>query len=103
MAIVGAVRDMFHDQGMPLFLWAEACYTVVYLQNKSPHRALGDKTPEEDFSGNKLEVGNFRIFGCLTYSHVPSEKRKNLEPMAEKGILLGIARLQRISSYTSLP
>ena len=31
----------------------------------------------------------FRIFGSLTYSHVPSEKRTKLEPTAEKGIFVG--------------
>jgi transposase InsO family protein len=36
-AIVGAARAMLHDQGLPLFLWDEACNTAVYLQNKSPH------------------------------------------------------------------
>jgi len=81
MAIVVVARAMFHDQGLPLFLWDEACYTTVYLQNKSPHRALGDKTLEEAFSGKTPKVGNFRIFGCLTYSRVPSEKRTKLEPM----------------------
>jgi transposase InsO family protein len=30
-AIVGATRVMLHDHGLPLFLWVEACYTVVYL------------------------------------------------------------------------
>ena len=29
------------------------------------------------------------MFGCLTYSHVPSEKRRKLEPTIEKGILVG--------------
>jgi hypothetical protein len=72
---------------LPLFLWVEACYTAVYLQNRSPHRVLGDKNPEEDFSGKKSEVGHFRIYGYLTYSHVPSEKRKKLEPTTEEGIL----------------
>jgi hypothetical protein len=69
-AIVGAARAMLHDQGLPLFLWAEACYTAVYLQNRSPHRAVGSMTPEEAFSGKKPEVGHFRIFGCITYSYV---------------------------------
>jgi IS30 family transposase len=100
-AIVGVARAMLHDQGLPLFLWDEACNTTVYLQNQSPHRVLGDKTPEEALSGKKPEVGHFRIFGCLTYSHVPSEKRTKLDPMAEKGSLLGIARPQRLFAYTS--
>jgi transposase InsO family protein len=30
-AIVGDARAMLHDQGLPLFLWAKACYTAVYL------------------------------------------------------------------------
>ena len=50
---------------------------------------LGSKTPEEAFTGKKPEVGHFRIFGCLTYSHVPSEKRIKLEPTVEKGIFVG--------------
>jgi hypothetical protein len=94
-AIVGAARAMLHDQGLPLFLWAEACYTTVYLQNRSPHRALGDKTHEEDFSGKKPEVGHFRIFGCLTYSHVPSKKRTKLEPTAEKEIFVGYSETSK--------
>jgi hypothetical protein len=88
-AIVGAVRAMLHDQGMPLFLWAEACYTIVYLQNRSPHSVVGSMTPEEAFSRKKPEVGHFQIFGCITYSYVPSEKRTKLEPMAERGIFVG--------------
>ena len=31
----------------------------------------------------------FCIFGSLTYSHVPSEKRTKLEPTAEKDIFVG--------------
>ena len=34
-------------------------------------------------------LGIFRMFGCLTYSHVPFEKRTKLEPTLEKGILVG--------------
>ena len=29
------------------------------------------------------------MFGCLTYSHVPSEKRTKLEATVEKGIFVG--------------
>ena len=50
---------------------------------------MGCKTPEELFTGKGREIGHFRIFGCLAYSHVPSEKRTKLEPTAEKGIFVG--------------
>ena len=87
--IVGVVRAMLHDQSLPFFLWAEACSTAVYVMNTSPHRALGCKTPEEMFTGKVPEIGHIRIFGCLTYSHVPSEKRTKLEAPRERGIFVG--------------
>jgi transposase InsO family protein len=89
MDIVGVVRAMLHDQGLPLFIWVEGCNKTVYLQNMSPHRVLGDKTHEKDFYGKKHEFGKFRIFGFLTYSHVPSEKRIKLEPRTKMGIFVG--------------
>ena len=46
-------------------------------------------TPQESFTGKKFEVSHFRIFGCLAYSHVPSEKKTKLEPTVEKGIFVG--------------
>jgi len=86
---VGESRARLHDQSLPLFLWEEACNTAVYLQNMSPHRILGCKTPEEAFTRKKPEVGHFRIFGCHTYSRVPSKKRTKLEPATKKGIFVG--------------
>ena len=29
--VVGASRAMIHDQGLPLFLWAETSHIVVYI------------------------------------------------------------------------
>jgi hypothetical protein len=86
-AIVGATRSMLHDQALPFYLWTEACSTAVYLQNKSPHRALGTKTPKEAFTGSRPNVEHLGIFGCLTFSHVPYEKRTKMYPTTEKGIL----------------
>ena len=87
--IVGVAQVMLHDQGLPLHLWAEACNTEVYLQNRSPHRILGMKTPEEAFSGKRPDVGHFKIFGSSIYCHVTKDARKKLEPTAELGILVG--------------
>jgi hypothetical protein len=50
---------------------------------------LGRKTLEEVFTGRRPEVGHFRIFGCLVYCHVPSEKRRKLKAIVEKEIFVG--------------
>ena len=78
-----------------MFLWTKACGTAVYLQNRSPHRAVGSRTLEEAFTGVTPYVGHFKMFGCLTFSHVPFEKRTKLEPIAEKGIFVGYSETSK--------
>ena len=73
--IMEATREMLHDQDLPMHLWAEATRIAVYVQNRTPHRVLKKKTPEEVFYGKKLEVNHLRIFGCPVYIHIPKEKR----------------------------
>jgi hypothetical protein len=53
---------------------------------------LEDKTPEEEFTEVKLEIGHMRIFGCPIYIHVPKEKRMNLEPSGRKGMFVGYSK-----------
>jgi hypothetical protein len=64
---------MIHDQSLPMTLWAEACMTTVYVQNRIPHQVLKNITPKEAFTGVKPEIGHFRIFGCPLYLRVPKE------------------------------
>jgi hypothetical protein len=87
--IVEAARAMLHDQDLPMLLWAEAYSTAIYVQNKSPHRILEDKTPEEAFTRVRPEIGHLRIFGCPVYIHVPKEKRTKLQPSGRKGMFVG--------------
>jgi hypothetical protein len=94
-AIIGAARSMLHDQSLPLYLWAEACATTIYLQNRSPHRILGKMTPEEAFTSRRPDVEHIRIFGCSTFSHVPSERRTKLDPTAQQGILVGYSEVSK--------
>lgn len=71
---------MIHDQNLPLHLWAEASKTTVFVQNRSPHKILGNITPEEAFTGKKADLSKLRIFGCLVCFHVLSDKRSKLDP-----------------------
>ena len=41
--IMEVVKSMLHDQKLPKFLWGEATNTIVYVQNRSLHRALNNK------------------------------------------------------------
>jgi hypothetical protein len=94
---------MLHDQSLPLYLWAEACATAVYLQNRSPHRILGKMTPEEAFADRRPNVEHIRIFGCLTFYHVPSERRTKLDPTVQQGILVGYLEVSKAYRIYILP
>ena len=49
-SIMEAVREVIHDQDLPMHLWVEETRTTVYVQNRKSHSALGNKTPEEMFT-----------------------------------------------------
>jgi hypothetical protein len=86
---------MLHNQSLPLYLWAEASATAIYLQNRSPHRILGKMTPEEAFTGRRHDVEHIRIFECLTFSHVPSERRTRLDPTGQQGIIVRYSEVSK--------
>jgi hypothetical protein len=74
-AIMEAVKAMIHDQDLPIHLWAEATKMTMYVQNKSPHKVLENKTLEEMFSGEKPKVIHFRIFGYPVFLFTSLRKR----------------------------
>ena len=83
------VNTMIHDQDIPMQLWVEATRTIVYVQNRLSHCALGFKTTEEMYTGKKPEVSHLKIFGCPVYVHILKEKRTKLELSRKKGIFVG--------------
>jgi hypothetical protein len=72
-----------------MILWEESCMPTVYVQNRIPHQILKNITHEESFTGVKPDIGNFGIFGCPVYFHVPKEKRSKLYPSGRKGTFVG--------------
>jgi transposase InsO family protein len=88
-SIMEAVKTMIHDQDLPMHLWDEATRTIVYVQKRLSHSALGFKTLEEMFTRKKPEVSHLKIFGCPVFAHIPKEMRTKLDPSGNKGIFVG--------------
>ena len=88
-SIMEVVKAMIHDQDLPMYLWEEVATTTVYVHNRISHSALGNKTPEKMFSGERPEVSHLKIFGCPVYIHIPKEKRSKLDPSGKKGLFVG--------------
>lgn len=75
--IVEMARSMLEQKGLPKKFWAEVVNTAVYILNRSPTKAVLNKTPIEAWSERKPQVNHFRIFGCISYAlnHSPSKDK----------------------------
>ena len=87
--VLDMVRSMLKSKNMSKEFWAEAVECAVYVQNRCPHKKLGDQTPQEAWSGQKPTVSHFKVFGSVAYAHVPDQRRTKLEDKSQKYILIG--------------
>ena len=49
----------------------------------------------EKFYGKKLDLSHVRIFGSITFAHIPNEKWQKLDPKLENCILVGYSLEQK--------
>jgi hypothetical protein len=82
-------RCMFSGGGIGQEFWEEAVGTACYLVNRPPSSALGDKTPQEVWTGKEPSLTHIKVFGCDACVHVPKENRSKLDKKAEKCIFIG--------------
>ncbi|UYV78903.1 hypothetical protein LAZ67_17000189, partial [Cordylochernes scorpioides] len=87
--LLDITRSCLHSAELPQRFWAEAVNTAAYIRNKCYNSALGDKVPDELWSSRKPSVRHLKAFGCLAYSHIPTERRKKLDNRANRCILVG--------------
>jgi len=82
-------RNISKDCNLPIYLWTETVSHANYLVNRSPTWANSSETPKHKFSSLKLDLSNLKIFGCLTYLHVPKVDRKKLDSKTTSYMFLG--------------
>ena len=94
--LVEAARSMFSHAGLSNAYWAEAMATATYLCNRMVSTALkAGETPYLLWYGKKPNVEHITVFGCIVYSHIPSEHRKKLDKKAQKLIFIGYTETAR--------
>ncbi|KAJ3676254.1 hypothetical protein LUZ60_003666 [Juncus effusus] len=87
--ILDMVRSMLKSKDMPKEFWAEAVQCAVYVQNRCPHAMLGEKTPQETWSGQKPTVSHFKVFGSVAYAHIPDQRMTKLDDKSKKFVFIG--------------
>jgi hypothetical protein len=92
-------RCMLSGVGLGQEFWAEVVGTTCYLVNRSPSSALGDKTPQEVWTGKEPSLTHLKVFGCDAYVHVPKENMSKLDKKAENVSLLDIKMVSKVISF----
>ena len=93
--IAEVARALMSEKNVPHTYWAEAISTAVYIMNRTPTTVAHDVTPEEKFTGVKLDLSHLKVFGCIAYVHVPDELHTKLDPKAEKCVFIGYSLEQK--------
>lgn len=83
------MRCLLFHSGVPAMFWAEAIATANYLRNRLPSRATDGKTPCEMFSKLVPDASELKVFGCVTFAHVPAQLRKKLDKCSSAGVFVG--------------
>ena len=88
--ICESARSMINHASLPKKFWAEAVATAMYIRNRVPTSAHKlSTTPYELWFGSKPDISNVKVFGCVSYAHVPCELRSKLDDRAEKMVFVG--------------
>lgn len=87
--IVERAKCLLHDANLPKSYWAEAVNMAVHLINRSVNANSGNKTPEEIWSGEKVNLSQLKLFGSQVMVHVPQQKRRKWDAKSEKLIFVG--------------
>jgi transposase InsO family protein len=69
--------------------WVEAVATVVYILNICLTKSEKKKIPQESWIGSKHNMGHLKFFGCVAYTHILDEIRRNLDNKGQKCIFVG--------------
>ena len=81
-------RTMLDEYKTPKHFWAEAVETACHATNRLYlHKLLG-KTAYDLLTGNKPQVGYFRVFGSKCYI-LDKHHRSKFAPKSHEGFLLG--------------
>ena len=82
-------RCMIEDSKLMKSFWGYVLATAAHTQNRIPSQSYQDKSPLEHWTGVVPSIGHLRVFGSVTYLHIPAETRKKHDARSRQCILIG--------------
>ncbi|SGY80018.1 BQ5605_C008g05285 [Microbotryum silenes-dioicae] len=88
-SLMGLVRSMLLDSGLPMRFWSDALAVATFVLNRRPHPRIQGKTAIEVLLGKKPSLAHLQPFGSRAFVHVPKERRSKLAPRSIQGVFIG--------------
>ncbi|KAE8248914.1 hypothetical protein A4X06_0g3470 [Tilletia controversa] len=78
---------------LPIGFWPFAWRYAAYLINRTPHRSLGYRIPQELWSETPVDLSMLRTFGCLCWTMQDARHRPDgkLSARGVRGTFLGVS------------
>ncbi|KAE8242086.1 hypothetical protein A4X06_0g7253 [Tilletia controversa] len=86
-------RAMLTAARLPIGFWPFAWRYAAYLVNRTPHRSIGFRIPQELWSGQSVDLSMLRTFGCLCWTMQDARHRSDgkLSARGVRGTFLGLS------------
>ncbi|CAB0000865.1 unnamed protein product, partial [Nesidiocoris tenuis] len=94
-SIMDKTRSMMNDAKLEKRFWAETASTAVYLLNRSPAKKIRGSTPEEKWTGKRVDLSHLKVFGCPAFCHIPKEKRRKLDVKSKEYMFVGYSETSK--------
>ena len=97
--LMESARCILEDSQLGKEFWGHAVLTAAHIHNRLRSHSYQDKSPIEHWTGKIPGIGHLRVFGSMTWVHVPSEKRQKLDPKSARCMLVGYEEDARLRVY----
>ena len=92
--VVDACRCLLHAKHLHLELLGTAVANAVYTLNRVSNN-ISPITPFQMWHHEKPDVSHLRIFGTISYIHIPKAERRKLESKSLKCYFVGYSPTQK--------
>lgn len=89
-SVMAMARSLMKGMSVPGRFWGEAVRHAVYLLNRLPTKAMGDRTPFEAWTRRKPQLGHLRVFGCIAHAKITTPNQKKLDDRSAPYVYLGV-------------
>jgi len=98
--LLAVTRELLFHHNVPKHYWGEATLTDTFFINRLPSQTLDSQSPIQLLNNTFPDFHitsqwKPKVFGCVSFVHVPTPNKSKLDPCALKCIFIGYYSTQK--------